>query len=58
MYKIQNVNNKLQMKDAWRQERKEKERLDRQAEIQIEMKKLDRMAQADADRLELKKSGP
>ncbi len=35
------------MKDAWRQERKEKERLDRQAELQIEMKRLERMAQAD-----------
>jgi hypothetical protein len=52
---MQNQNSKVQSKEENRQERQEKHRLDRQAEIELEMKRLDRLAQADADRLDLKK---
>ena len=52
---MQNKNSKVQSKEENRQERQEKPRLDRQAEMELEMKRLDRLAQADADRLDLKK---
>jgi hypothetical protein len=43
------------MKDVWRQDRKESKRLQRQAEMEIQFKQVERMIQQDADRLELKK---
>jgi hypothetical protein len=52
---MQNKNSKVQSKEENRQERQEKPRLDRQAEMELEMKRLDRLAQADADRLDLKR---
>jgi hypothetical protein len=55
MMKVQGMNNKLIMKDSWRQDRKESERLQRQAEMEIQFKQIERMTQQDADRLELKK---
>ncbi len=55
MLKVQGMDNKLLMKDSWRQDRKESERLQRQAELEIQFKQIERMTQQDADRLELKK---
>ena len=55
MLKVQGMDNKLLMKDSWRQDRKESERLQRQVEMEIQLKQIDRMTQQDADRLELKK---
>ncbi len=49
---MQNKNSKVQSKEENRQERQEKHRLDRKAEMELEMKRLDRLAQADADRLD------
>jgi hypothetical protein len=43
------------MKDSWRQDRKETERLQRQAEMEIQFKQVERMTQQDADRLQVKK---
>ena len=53
--KVQGMDNKLLMKDSWRQDRKESERLQRRVEMEIQLKHIDRMTQQDADRLELKK---
>ncbi len=55
MIKMQGIDNKLFMKDTWRQERKESARLDRQAELQLQLKQMERLAQADANKLELRK---
>ena len=55
MLKVQGMDNKLLMKDSWRQDRKESERLQRQAELEIQFRQIERMTQQDADRLELKK---
>ncbi len=53
--KMQGMDNKLFMKDTWRQERRESARLDRQAELQLQLKQMERLAQADANKLELRK---
>jgi hypothetical protein len=55
MLKVQAMDNKLIMKDSWRQDRKESERLQRQAEMEIQFKQIERITQHDADRLESKK---
>jgi hypothetical protein len=55
MTKMQGIDNKLFMKDTWRQERKESARLDRQAELQLQLKQMEILAQADANKLELRK---
>jgi hypothetical protein len=55
MMKMQGMDNKLFMKDTWRQERRESARLDRQAELQLQLKQMERLAQADANKLELRK---
>ncbi len=53
--KVQGMDNKLLMKDSWRQDRKESERLQRQAELEVQFRQIERMTKQDADRLELKK---
>ncbi len=55
MRKVQGMDNRLLMKDSWRQDRKETERLQRQAEMEIQFKQVERMTQQDADRLQVKK---
>ena len=55
MRKVQGIDNRLLMKDSWRQDRKETERLQRQAEMEIQFKQVERMTQQDADRLQVKK---
>jgi hypothetical protein len=55
MLKVQGMDNKLLMKDSWRQDRKDSERLQRQAELEVQFRQIERMTQQDADRLELKK---